>query len=230
MNREEYLKRLEELLSDISESERAEAVEFYRSYFEDAGKDQEESVIEALGTPEKLADSIRSGLLDKTAEGLEYGEKGIFDDDGSCNVTQYHGQGKQSASEHTAGKEKDNGWKIAFFVVLTILLFPLWAGIAGALFGILIGFVAVIFALVVSLGAIAAAMFVSGVLLFILSVVKCFTAPLAALLLAGISFVFLGLSILSALLLGVICVKFIPWLIRGFVAICQMPFRKRVTV
>lgn len=230
MNREEYLKRLEELLSDISESERAEAVDFYRSYFEDAGEDQEESVIEALGTPEKLAGSIRSGLLDKTAEGLEYGEKGVFDEGDSCNVTQYRGQGKQGASENAARKEKDNGWKIAFFVVLAILLFPVWAGIAGALFGILVGFVTVIFALIVSLGVIAVAMFISGVLLLILSVVKCFTAPLAALFLAGLSCLFLGLSILSALLLGVVCVKFIPWLIRGFVAICQIPFRKKVAV
>lgn len=37
MNKEEFLKRLEQLLSDISEEERADALAFYRSYFEDAG-------------------------------------------------------------------------------------------------------------------------------------------------------------------------------------------------
>ena len=33
MNKEEFLKRLEQLLSDISEEERADALAFYRSYF-----------------------------------------------------------------------------------------------------------------------------------------------------------------------------------------------------
>ena len=32
MNKEEFLKRLEQLLSDISEEERADALAFYRSF------------------------------------------------------------------------------------------------------------------------------------------------------------------------------------------------------
>lgn len=43
MNKEEFLKRLEQLLSDISEEERADALAFYRSYFEDAGIGNEAS-------------------------------------------------------------------------------------------------------------------------------------------------------------------------------------------
>ena len=45
MNKEEFLKRLEELLSDISEEERADALTFYRSYFEDAGIGNEASIL-----------------------------------------------------------------------------------------------------------------------------------------------------------------------------------------
>ena len=44
MNKEEFLKRLEQLLSDISEEERADALAFYRSYFEDAGIGNEASI------------------------------------------------------------------------------------------------------------------------------------------------------------------------------------------
>ena len=49
MNKEEFLKRLEQLLSDISEEERADALAFYRSYFEDAGIGNEASILEELG-------------------------------------------------------------------------------------------------------------------------------------------------------------------------------------
>ena len=36
MNREDYIAQLERLLCDISESERMEAIRFYKDYFEDA--------------------------------------------------------------------------------------------------------------------------------------------------------------------------------------------------
>ena len=38
MRKEEFLKQLEFLLNDIPQEERIAAMEFYRSYFEDAGK------------------------------------------------------------------------------------------------------------------------------------------------------------------------------------------------
>ena len=44
MNKEEFLKRLEQLLSD--------ALAFYRSYFEDAGIGNEASILEELESPE----------------------------------------------------------------------------------------------------------------------------------------------------------------------------------
>ena len=37
MSREEFMKQLENLLSDVSEEEKREALEYYRCYFEDAG-------------------------------------------------------------------------------------------------------------------------------------------------------------------------------------------------
>ena len=62
MNKEEFLKRLEQLLSDISEEERADALAFYRSYFEDAGIGNEASILEELESPEKVAEVIKKDL------------------------------------------------------------------------------------------------------------------------------------------------------------------------
>ena len=52
---------LDEFLG-ISEEEKADALAFYRSYFEDAGEENEESVIAELESPEKVAQSIKKNL------------------------------------------------------------------------------------------------------------------------------------------------------------------------
>ena len=62
MKREEFLKQLEQLLDGISEEEKADALAIYRSYFEDEGEENEESVIAELESPEKVAQSIKKNL------------------------------------------------------------------------------------------------------------------------------------------------------------------------
>ena len=55
MNRFEYMRRLEALLSDISPSEKEEALTYYNDYFNDAGQENEQQVIKELGSPEQVA-------------------------------------------------------------------------------------------------------------------------------------------------------------------------------
>ena len=55
MDRMQFMKQLEELLSDISETERMEALDYYNSYFDDAGPEKEADVIRELGSPGKVA-------------------------------------------------------------------------------------------------------------------------------------------------------------------------------
>ena len=49
MSRWEFMRQLEELLSDISPNEREEALQYYNDYFNDAGRENEQEVIAALG-------------------------------------------------------------------------------------------------------------------------------------------------------------------------------------
>ena len=55
MNRVQFMEQLKKLLSDISEEERQEALEYYESYFDDAGEDQEAEVIRELESPQRVA-------------------------------------------------------------------------------------------------------------------------------------------------------------------------------
>lgn len=55
MNRQEFMRRLEQLLEGIPEEEKREAIACYTSYFEDAGEENEEKIIRELESPEKVA-------------------------------------------------------------------------------------------------------------------------------------------------------------------------------
>ena len=68
MNRAQFMEQLKKLLSDISEEERQEALDYYESYFDDAGEDQEANVIRELGSPGKVAADHQGRPQGKLAE------------------------------------------------------------------------------------------------------------------------------------------------------------------
>lgn len=112
MNRADFMKNLAELLADVPPTEREEAIQYYNDYFDDAGEENEQSVIASLGTPQQLADTIRAGLADGGNSG-EFTEKGFSgyepkksnevmnlnsadENRGSGNQNSYNGQNNSS--------------------------------------------------------------------------------------------------------------------------------------
>lgn len=79
MDRAQFMEQLARLLSDISESERQEALEYYESYFDDAGAGQESEVIRELGSPGKVAAIIKADLKESNDLYAEYSELGYED-------------------------------------------------------------------------------------------------------------------------------------------------------
>ena len=75
MSRKEFLDQLAYLLQDIAPEERDDAIGYYVDYFEEAGPEREQQVIEELGSPEKVAAMIRDSLNGTTGE-EEYTENG----------------------------------------------------------------------------------------------------------------------------------------------------------
>ncbi len=61
MNRVEFMETLSRLLQDIPEEDRIDALKYYNDYFDDAGSENEQNVIEELESPEKVAMKIKSG-------------------------------------------------------------------------------------------------------------------------------------------------------------------------
>ena len=117
MKREEFLKQLEQLLDGISEEEKADALAFYRSYFEDAGEENEESVIAELESPEKVAQSIKKNL------GMEK-ENGSYGMPADQNP-EWNKNDDMFVKSEEVPKEKKGGWSAAA-IVLVVLTSPFW--------------------------------------------------------------------------------------------------------
>lgn len=76
MNRIEFMTELAALLQDVPVEERREAMQYYNDYFDDAGDENEEQVISELGSPAKVAATIKADLGSQAGDYAEYSENG----------------------------------------------------------------------------------------------------------------------------------------------------------
>lgn len=106
MNRIEFMKALEALLTDIDVNERENVLQYYNDYFDDAGIENEPLVIEELGSPKRIVDSITAGI---NSDNIKYTEDGIYTENGFTNP-RYEEKpfevSKKSQEESEAEKEK----------------------------------------------------------------------------------------------------------------------------
>lgn len=93
MNRTDFMTQLERLLQNISPAEREAALRYYNDYFDDAGAENEQEVIEALGNPARVAENIRRDIPGNPCESggrpqasdravIEYGKTGSEEQSG----------------------------------------------------------------------------------------------------------------------------------------------------
>lgn len=62
MTKEEYLTRLQYNIASLPPLEVQNIMQYYREYFDDAGEENLDSIMQELGTPEQLAQKILSGF------------------------------------------------------------------------------------------------------------------------------------------------------------------------
>lgn len=205
MNRTDFMNQLESLLQNISPAEREEAIQYYNEYFNDAGVENEQSVIEALGNPAKVAENIKRDLY-----GSGYGEavfeKNIPNDKA---IVEYQQPSQENTAETQVGtevkKNKLSTGMIVLIVVLCILASPIILSVGSGLLGALVGIVAAWFALIVGFGVATVALLIVMCVLAVVGVMCMFSDVLvgiamlgAGLLCGGIGLLFLMLTVAMA--------------------------------
>lgn len=96
------MNQLESLLQSIPSTEREEAMQYYNDYFDDAGAENEQQVIEALGNPARVAENIKRDLL-----GSAEGEAAARKVKASDRVVMKYGQ--NNTDSQSASEEGDKG-------------------------------------------------------------------------------------------------------------------------
>lgn len=196
MNRFEYMRRLEALLSDISPSEKEEALTYYNDYFNDAGQENERQVIEELGSPEQVAAGVKEGLglqtYEREQDSLE-GEKsqnqsapGERDRDAGVQNTRSQNAFSQNNQIPSQPQQKQSkpAWLITLIVIGLILASPLILALICVVFAVIISVFSLIFGLLIGFGAAAllgsgCLCAAAGILCMILTVLVAMTVPAA---------------------------------------------------
>lgn len=243
MSREEFMKELAYLLQDIPNEEKADAMQYYNDYFEEAGPENEDNVLRELGSPERVASIIRADLNGSLEQGGEFTDKGYqderFKDPNYQVIKRYdlpeevplHRQNKEYNQEYdgrrswnTEDGERPKPWtnkwlKLALWIGIICMLFPVGSflgEILGAVAALLVGvFVATITGFIVAVALIAA-----GCILGI-------THMASGLFIAGGGVLALGISLLLMPLCGLFYGKFIPFLFKILVGFFKSLFRSR---
>ncbi len=156
MNRTEYMRQLESLLQNISATEREEALQYYNEYFNDAGPENEQNVIEALGNPAKVAENIKKDILWNGYGENSYQRAGADSrsvitypadpqtENGNGEQRNRQSDASQTAQAQVVSPQKNEGMStgmIVLIVILCILASPVILGAASAGIGVAAGII-----------------------------------------------------------------------------------------
>lgn len=234
MNRQKFMSELEILLQNIPENDRLDAIAYYNDYFDEAGKENEELVIRELGSPEKVADTIKEGLDSPEMTHGEYTERGYSENSAQEWKFPAKVQHEKSNTESSENKnqvtkpKKDIPW-IAI-VVLLILASPILIGILGGLFGGLVGLLGAMIGVTVGTAGSGIGLVIGGLVIFILGFIQLFGNPMFGLTRMGVGALLISLGILLILLFVWLVVKWLPALVKGFVNACKYVYRQIISL
>ena len=237
MNRFEYMRRLEDLLSDISPSEKEEALTYYNDYFNDAGQENEQKVIEELGSPEQVAAGIKEGLGLQTYDRVQDSPEGEKIQNQSAQNGTDRNAGVQDTRSQNAfsqnnqippqpqQKKSKPAWLITLIVIGLIFASPLILALFAVIFAVIISVFSVIFGLLIGFGAAALALYVTA---FVCAVLGLLVLPVNVM----VSGALLGSGCLSAaagilcMILTVLLAMTVPAACKGTAWVWRKMFRK----
>lgn len=240
MSRIEFMNELRALLLELSAEEREEAMQYYNDYFDDAGIENEAAIIAELGSPRKVADTIKAGLAGADDESSEYRETGYRDvrfeytetpatheevkeaqkaeqeekQNQYQNQYQYHTdeQRYDQGSYHSTGKSGSEKGGPWTSNTLKIILIVLIVLIgAPIVIPVVIGILAAVFGILVAVAAIAAGLLFAGIGIVIAGI-ACIGAGISQIFYSlPVAFALMGAGLL-AVVLGVLLTVLTWWL------------------
>lgn len=189
MDRKQFMEKLSDLLRDLPEKDRQEALEYYNGYFDDAGPDQEWKLIQELGSPEKVAESIKAG----------------FAGDGDPPAV-------KDPPRKAAGKKRGNTVRAVVILAVIVLVFayPLLKGGLGMVLGGAL--LVVLFPLVLVLTLVLAGLNLAGrgISTLFRGIGACLANPFGGIVQVGMGCFYTAVGVLLFILALFVAVKVLP--------------------
>lgn len=221
MNREQFMRQLECLLQNISPTERAEALQYYNDYFDDAGVENEQAVIEALGSPAKVAENIKRDLY-----GGGYADNMYQREvNRNHNVSTYTQPNRQNTQTQQKGKLPT--WAVVLIVIGCVVLAPAWIPALIGAASFLLGLIVTWFSLIFGFGVASIVLFLIAIVLVIIGIPGLAGSVPTGLLLLGIALLIAGIGVLFLMLTVAMAGIATPAMIRGITALCRKLFGKQ---
>lgn len=207
MNREEFMRQLSSLLQDLSQEEREKALRYYEEYFEDAGPENEQNVIEALGNPARVAAGIRGGSrrfeiapveprMNHTEETAQAGHGTAAPED-AVTVSHEEVSGQEVVSQP---KQKMSPGTIVLIVLLCVLASPIALSVGAAAAAVIAGIITAWFGIIIGFGAAALTLFTLLVIFAAAGIAGLFSDPMVGMMLFGAGLICGGFGLLSLML------------------------------
>lgn len=227
MNRKEFMEQLRRLLHDIPAGDREEALAYYESYFDDAGLENEASVIRELGSPGRIAAEIRAGLEPNLDAG-EYTDTGYHnkgtENDAYKNENRVVKYGKNRQQNKT--KKMDNGVKILLLIGLLVVAFPIWGSLLGVVASLVLGIFGIILGLIAGSLFGGIALMIGSVAMVVFAVINMGSSMALSIAILGLGMIGMAIGLLLLVGFGWLIRKAIPALIRFFTDLFQKIFAK----
>jgi len=198
MDKQTFLRRLEEGLRQLPPEEREDILAYHREYFQDAGPEQEAKVIQELGDPDLLTRQLLS----------EYGE-------------QPPASPPPSQPQPEAPKKKrPSGVLVA---ILAVMAAPIALPLAAALGAVALALAVAALSVALALMAVIVGVLVTGIALVALGFSTLLLYPPAALVVLGAGLVCCGLGLFGVMPV----VRLIQVMFRGLANLFRKAFSRR---
>lgn len=222
MNRVEFMAELSRLLEGIPEEDRLDALNYYNDYFDDAGSENEQKVIEELESPEKVAMKIRAERGDIEVVNIKSEDAGKDEDGGSGY--QYYQETKE-----------DKPWTsktLKYLLIAAIILIgcPVIIPLAVALVATVLALVVAAFAVFASIVIVFAAVVLVGVVFLCSGIGSLISSGVVGLGIIGLGLIGIPIGLIGTIAGVRLCTIVFPGMIRGIVYICRKPFHRRKEV
>jgi len=227
VSRKEFMEELQVLLGELPAEEREEALRYYESYFEEAGADQEQVVLEELGSAGRIATQILRDYRMENGGGM-YTEQGYRENEnGKQSPVKYTGEEQKTESSQSSGititKKGLSGGGLVIAILIAILTFPIWISLLATAFGLLMGLFGAGIGIVFGFGFGGIGCLIGGVVAFVLGAVKSVAVPVVGAGMIAIGLVVFGVGCLMIAAVGGI-IKLEIWVVKGIINLFSRMF------